>query len=691
MPLNELPADILVNHVFKHLAPNDIAALRGVSRGMRETVGSPRHWQNKLESNFPHVLKTLTDKTKVYNYEEIFKNAYKKDYRGLKKRQRNLFSFVKDGDIKSIRENAPRVEEFFNKTDRNDKNLIDWAAENRQQFILNYLFNLVKQESFFSSENLATNPNNKDFFDLTLLHWAVLCRQFSDVKSLLTMHADPKSSCNFCLGSNKNPYRGQQPLHIASKNGDLDLVRAILEHDASTLDEETGDGETPLLLASQHGRIEVVDYLLKKNPNLECATRNPAWTAWHWPNRNTSRTALHWALENGHQAVAEKLVTKGANPRIRMDIANKNALVFAARRGYLDVVKAILRYHPSTIDINKRRGGWTVLTLAISSGNADLVDYLLENNAIVEYRELAVAISVNSSPAIINKLIAEWSNQIRGIGYNQDQPLHIAAKKGNLALVKAIVKYDSASLDAQDGFGLTALTWARREEHSDVVEYLCEAQADARPQSSKNKVKPSQGEKLDRLIQEILLIQEKDQNKYKHYDLLQTLKAEAKKMYKDSNLSLQNRHQQLRQMHDRFKQLDGLYAELNELSLQAQNLRQRNFFTSSRLVSDVAESLVQDIERHAKRYMTDTSPSAYTTFKNACDADIVKASKVLNRHRAFKCLLGNIALFILGLGVGYLIACGVNKAVTGNYLFFSKTHSQEIVEDVSEAIEHLRP
>lgn len=62
--------------------------------------------------------------------------------------------------------------------------------------------------------------------------------------------------------------------------------------------------------------------------------------------------------------------------------------------------------------------------------------------------------------------------------------------------------------------------------------------------------------------------------------------------------------------------------------------------------------------------------------------------EVLNhkRYHGFKMIITNIAFCILGLGVGYLIAGIANHKITGHFLFFDQTHTEQKVEEINSAL-----
>ena len=57
-------------------------------------------------------------------------------------------------------------------------------------------------------------------------------------------------------------YKGEPPLHVASRNGDVEMVKLLIEHGA-TVDRSSNDELTPLHVAATLGKKEVVEILLQ--------------------------------------------------------------------------------------------------------------------------------------------------------------------------------------------------------------------------------------------------------------------------------------------------------------------------------------------------------------------------------------------------------------------------------------------
>jgi len=76
-------------------------------------------------------------------------------------------------------------------------------------------------------------------------------------------------------------------------------------------------------------------------------------------------------------------------------------------------------------------------------------------------------------------------------------------------------------------------------------------------------------------------------------------------------------------------------------------------------------------------------------FKQNCTQAIEIARPELEKHRGWKQVLGNLALAVVGVGVLYVIAGLINKAVTGNFLFF-KTDSSNKIDQLEQLISHFQ-
>lgn len=98
--------------------------------------------------------------------------------------------------------------------------------------------------------------------------------------------------------------------------------------------------------------------------------------------------------------------------------------------------------------------------------------------------------------------------------------------------------------------------------------------------------------------------------------------------------------------------------------------------------ADCAQVLYETVETQLKEL---TEKKDISNFKQNCTQAIEIARPELEKHRGWKQVLGNLALAVVGVGVLYVIAGLINKAVTGNFLFF-KTDSSNKIDKLEQLI-----
>ena len=86
----------------------------------------------------------------------------------------------------------------------------------------------------------------------TALHYAAFCGLNEIVKVLAIENPEDVDSWSFDEES--------RPLHLASREGHLEVAQVLIEHGAD-LAAQTEDGSTPLHWASERGHVEVVQLL----------------------------------------------------------------------------------------------------------------------------------------------------------------------------------------------------------------------------------------------------------------------------------------------------------------------------------------------------------------------------------------------------------------------------------------------
>jgi len=89
-------------------------------------------------------------------------------------------------------------------------------------------------------------------------------------------------------------------LLVASKEGDLDLVRSLLDRGAQ-VDAESTYKQTSLHNAAWNGYTEIVMLLLDRGVQVDAEDVD-------------KKTALNYSVEGGHREITKLLILHGANP-----------------------------------------------------------------------------------------------------------------------------------------------------------------------------------------------------------------------------------------------------------------------------------------------------------------------------------------------------------------------------------------
>ncbi|XXH01293.1 hypothetical protein Hte_007649 [Hypoxylon texense] len=245
----------------------------------------------------------------------------------------------------------------------------------------------------------------------------VLLRDVSD--GLMLIHATNHS--------------GLSPIHVAAREGYLDLLGLML--DAEDSREEAGNN------AGKASKNQPVSLLSGSHPSRRSSVQ---WIAWYFHIRKDHRkSALEWAAECGHSRVVRALLD-------RKNVTKPDracALNLAAQNGHTDVVSTLLDNRLTEVAIDFENN--TALHLAAKGGHSKTLSVLLGRPRGATLFKL-----------IINHRTAERMT-----------PLHLAAQAGHADTIRILLKHEALeSIDA--GEDKTALHFAAENGHLACVEIL---------------------------------------------------------------------------------------------------------------------------------------------------------------------------------------------------------------------------
>ncbi|KAK6144521.1 hypothetical protein DH2020_021341 [Rehmannia glutinosa] len=231
-----------------------------------------------------------------------------------------------------------------------------------------------KMEALASPGHQPTTPRKKMTKQLTgkrddtQLHSAARAGNIIAIKEIIDGAGDEEELRELLCKENsagETPLNGFDALHIAAKQGDLEVVKVLLEAQPELAMTVDIANTTALHTAATKGHIEIVNYFLESESHLATIARS------------NGKTALHSAARNGHVQVVNALLEKEPGITTRIDKKGQTALHMAVKGQNVEVVEELIRADPSTINMVDTKGN-TALHIATRKGRAQIVKLLLD-------------------------------------------------------------------------------------------------------------------------------------------------------------------------------------------------------------------------------------------------------------------------------------------------------------------------
>lgn len=167
---------------------------------------------------------------------------------------------------------------------------------------------------------------------------------------------------------NRNTINNNSPLHVACRDGLLEVIRTLLKKDNIEVNTENEESRTPLTLAAEYGHLEIVKLLVRR-PEIDIHT---LWQA------------MMVAAGNGYHSIVNVLKNTLANTRA----LESETIQFFVDEPWVNLmlrmcngdVSAVSECLKSGIDINKQDpNGFTMLMWATFHEQTQVIDALLKS------------------------------------------------------------------------------------------------------------------------------------------------------------------------------------------------------------------------------------------------------------------------------------------------------------------------
>ncbi|XP_067293079.1 ankyrin repeat and SOCS box protein 15 isoform X3 [Pseudorasbora parva] len=238
--------------------------------------------------------------------------------------------------------------------------------------------------------------------------------------------------------------KGWLPIHRAAVQQSVQVLEMVLYASYRlSLEEETADGETPLILATQAGLVEIVSTLLEhgaspnrinsknESPLLLGASVNQACPQ-KW-------TAIHEAAKVGCSDILALLLQHGGNV-LETDQHGVTPMGIAAEYSQAEALDILIHYGG---DVNAQApNGDSVLYDAAGSGNPDCIELLLQHGADPNIASLSLQLPIHHAAYKGHYLALRMLIKVttkRAIHLSGQSPIHTAADGGHVRCLELLV------------------------------------------------------------------------------------------------------------------------------------------------------------------------------------------------------------------------------------------------------------
>ena len=246
------------------------------------------------------------------------------------------------------------------------------------------------------------------------------------------------------------------PIHEAARVGDVEQIKFLFKNAPDLVNATDQKGLTPLHVAAANRQFAVAQVLVGLREKFDAKS-------------STGQTPLHVAVRNGDARIVSLLLTNRAAVDARDNFGNTPLLL------------ALQSADAEALDAAGGLGAKTMTSTGVAMASLkvqqlQLATLLVQNRASVNARNragatpLSQAIRLGNEP-VVNLLLTAGADPNVGETGTGKTPLHVAAGRGQLAMVQSLIR-SRAAVDSTDARGETPLCYALREGRTNTIAAL---------------------------------------------------------------------------------------------------------------------------------------------------------------------------------------------------------------------------
>lgn len=165
---------------------------------------------------------------------------------------------------------------------------------------------------------------------------------------------------------------------------------------------------------------------------------------------NGGRTALSLAVEQKNDAMVWTLLEADKNKVKKADINSRTPLSFAAAKGYIFGIEALLD-HEANIDASNKNGR-TPLSWATAGGHIAAMQLLIKRGANTEQADREgktplIYACINARTELVIEIVKSTHISLSRCDFDHKSPLAHAAASGNISVIEILMAQDNVQRD----------------------------------------------------------------------------------------------------------------------------------------------------------------------------------------------------------------------------------------------------